>query len=96
MSKFAKNEGEFFNRLQIEKYLKDGCYLVIDSTGDLRCADNYDHALEILNGEKELILMALNEKDAKELREDWKLEHEVPCPRIEILHDKAIKEGVPA
>ena len=90
MSKYhKKNDTQEFNRLQVEKYAKDGCYLVVDPWGDLRCADNYDHALEI-SETQELTLLALNEKDADDLRNDWKLDHKIPCPAIKILE---IQEG---
>tara|TARA_R110002167_G_C12339413_1_gene620997 strand:+ start:308 stop:622 length:315 start_codon:yes stop_codon:yes gene_type:complete len=75
------------DRLHIEKYAKNGCYLVIDTYGDLRCADNYEHALE-LTETQEFTLLALNEEDAVELRNDWKLDHKIPCPPIKILENQ--------
>ena len=83
-------------KLVIEKYTKNGCYLIGHEDGDLYCADNYNHLLELHKNhfnDEPLVLLAINEDDAKELQDDWKLDNEgIPCPAIKIIG----KDGVQA
>jgi len=95
MSNYLKDRKEA-RELVIEKYTKNGSYLIGHENGELYCADNYNHLLELhkdyLNDEP-LVLLAINADDAKELQDDWKLDNEgIPCPAIKIIG----KEGVPA
>ena len=95
MSNYLEDRKEA-RKLVIEKYTKNGCYLIGHEDGDLYCADNYNHLLELHKNyfnDEPLVLLAINEDDAKELQDDWKLDNEgIPCPAIKMIG----KDGVPA
>tara|TARA_Y100000004_G_C8693207_1_gene318444 strand:+ start:181 stop:504 length:324 start_codon:yes stop_codon:yes gene_type:complete len=84
LEKYTCGKLDEIDRLHIDRFTKNGCYLVIDTYGNVRCADNYEHALE-LTETQEPTLLALNEEDATEQRLAWKQDHTIPCPPIKIL-----------
>ena len=92
MSNYLEDRKEA-RKLVIEKYTKNGCYLIGHEDGDLYCADNYNHLLELHeNNDKPLVLLASNEEDAKELQDDWKLDNEgIPCPAIKIIGNDGVQ-----
>lgn len=88
MSNYLKDRKEA-RELVIEKYTKNGSYLIGHENGELYCADNYNHLLELHKdhlSDEPLVLLAINEDDAKELQDDWKLDNEgITCPAIKII-----------